>query len=86
MFRIEQPKQNNNGNNYQLITKDHLGVSVMALVAMMEPATESQSSRANKQHLKGCPSNKIKILLDSGSSRDLYFLPKGNDKPFPLPD
>ncbi len=62
-------------------TKDRLGVT--ALVAIMEPATESQSSRAYKQPLRSRPSNKIKVLLDSGSDGDLIFLPKGKDKPFP---
>jgi hypothetical protein len=55
----------------------------MALVAIMEPATESQSSRVNKQPLKSHPSNKINVLLDSGSDGDLYFLPKEKDKSFP---
>ena len=54
----------------------------MALVAIMEPAIENQSSRVSKQPLKSCPSNKGKVLLDSGSNGDLYFLPKGKDKPF----
>ncbi len=54
----------------------------MALIAIMEPATEGQTSRVNKQPLKGCTSNKINALLDSGSDGDLFFLPKG-DKPFP---
>ena len=49
----------------------------------MELAIESQSSRVNKQPLSICPSNKIRVLLDSGSNGDLYFLPKGKDKPFP---
>eukprot|EP00804_Cyclotella_cryptica_P016680 CCRYP_001999-RA/>CCRYP_001999-RA protein AED:0.06 eAED:0.06 QI:1397/-1/1/1/-1/1/1/255/979 len=62
-------------------TKDRLGVT--ALVAIMEPATESQSGRAYKQPLRSRPSNKIKVLLDSGSDGDLIFLPKGKDKPFP---
>jgi hypothetical protein len=62
-------------------TKDCLGVT--ALVAIMEPATESQSSRAYKQPLRSRPSNKIKVLLDSGSDGDLIFLPKGKNKPFP---
>ena len=62
-------------------TKDRLGVT--ALVAIMEPATESQSSRAYKQPLRSRPSNKIKVLLDSGSDGDLYFLQRGKDKPFP---
>ncbi len=62
-------------------TKNKLGVT--ALIALMKPATESQSSRAYKQPLKSRPSNKIKVLLDSGSNGDLYFLQKGKDKPFP---
>ena len=62
-------------------TKEQLGV--MALIAIMEPATESQSSRAYKQPLRSRPSNKIKVLLDSGSDGDLYFLQKVKDKPFP---
>ena len=59
-------------------TKDKLGV--MALIAIMKPATDSQSPRAYKQPLR---SHKIKLLLDSGSDGDLYFLQKGKDKPFP---
>jgi hypothetical protein len=55
----------------------------MALVAIMEPVAESQSSRAYKQPLRSRPSNKIKVLLNSGSNGYLYFLPKGKDKPFP---
>jgi hypothetical protein len=47
-------------------TKGQLGV--MALIAIMKPVTESQSSRAYKQPLRSCPSNKIKVLLDSGSN------------------
>ena len=47
------------------------------------PGTESQSSRAYKQPLRSRPSNKIKVLLDSGSDGALYFLQKGKDKPFP---
>jgi hypothetical protein len=62
-------------------TNKQLGV--MALIAIMKPATESQSSRAYKQPLRSCPSNKIKVLLDSGSDGDLYFLQKGKDKTFP---
>ena len=57
--------------------KEKLGV--MDLIAIMKPATESQSSRAYKQPLRSCPSNKIKVLLDSGSLGDIYFLPKGKD-------
>jgi hypothetical protein len=55
----------------------------MALIAIMEPATESHYSRAYKHPLRSCPSNKIKVLLDAGSDGGLYFLPKGKDKPFP---
>ena len=62
-------------------TKDKLGVT--ALIAIMEPATESQSSRAYKQPLRSRPSNKIKALLDSGSDGDLLFLQKGKENPFP---
>ena len=62
-------------------TNKQLGV--MALIAIMEPVTGSQSSRAYKQPLRSRPSNKIKVLLDSGSDGDLYFLQKGKDKPFP---
>jgi hypothetical protein len=58
-------------------------LAVTALVVIMEPATESQSSRACKQPLRSHPSNKIKVLLDSGSDGDLIFLPKGKDKPVP---
>ena len=42
-------------------TKEKLGV--MALIAIMEPATESQSSRAYKQTLRSRHSNKIKVLM-----------------------
>ena len=62
-------------------TTARLGVT--AVIAIMEPATESQSSRAHKQPLRSRPSNKIRVLLDSGSDGDLYFLPKGKDKSFP---
>jgi len=55
----------------------------MTLVAIMELVTEIQSSRVIKRPLTSCPSNKIKILLDSWSNGDLYFLPKGKANPFP---
>ena len=55
----------------------------MALVAIIEPETKGQSSQAKKQPLKSCPSSKIKVLLDSESNGDIFFLPKGADKPFP---
>ena len=50
-------------------TSDYLGI--IALVAKMEPATESQEFSRKKLPLKSHPSNKIKILLDSGSDEDL---------------
>ncbi len=62
-------------------TTARLGVTTV--IAIMEPATESQSSKAYKQPLRSHPSNKIRVLLDSGSDGDLYFLPKGKDKSFP---
>ncbi len=49
--------KNNKGHHVDKGTKEHLGV--MALIAIMEPATESQTSRVNKQPLKVHPSNKI---------------------------
>eukprot|EP00804_Cyclotella_cryptica_P001001 CCRYP_012345-RA/>CCRYP_012345-RA protein AED:0.44 eAED:0.44 QI:0/-1/0/1/-1/1/1/0/179 len=63
-------------------SKDRLCLT--ALLAIMESVTESQSSRAHKQPLRSRPSNKIKVLLDSGSDGDLVFLPKGKDKHFPF--
>ena len=61
-------------------TKDHLGVT--ALIAVMEPATESPASRTVKHPRRSCTSKQIKVLLDSGSSGDLYFLKSGKHKPF----
>ena len=52
----------NSNNN----TKNRLGI--MALIAIMEPASESHTFRAHKQPLKSCPSKKIKVPLDSGSN------------------
>ena len=49
----------------------------------MKPATECQHFNQKKLPLTSCPSNKIKVLLDSGSDGDLYFLQKGTDKHFP---
>ncbi len=66
--------KNNEGHNVDNSTKENLGVT--ALIAIMELATESLTSRVNKQPLKGHPSNKTKVLLDSGSDGDLFFLPK----------
>ena len=41
-------------------TKEELGVT--ALIAILKPVTESQSSRDYTQSLRSCPSNKIKTL------------------------
>ena len=57
-------------------------MGVLALVAIMETATERQNFSRTKLPLKSHPSNKIKVLLDSGSDGDLYFLQKGKCKPF----
>ena len=62
-------------------TSDYLGAT--ALIAIMEPATESPKFSRKKLPLMSCPSNRIKVLLDSGSDGDLYFLKKGTDKTFP---
>ena len=58
-------------------TSDYLGVT--ALIVIMEPAIESQEFSRKKRPLVGCPSNKVRVLLDSGSDGDLYFLQKGTD-------
>lgn len=52
------------------------------MLRKIAPAIESQS-KVNKQSLKSHPSNKVNVLLDSWLDGDLYFLPKGKDKPFP---
>jgi hypothetical protein len=49
----------------------------------MEPATEDSYSKCTEFHLKSSPSNKIMVLLDTGSNGDLYFHEKGMSKPFP---
>ena len=58
-------------------------LGVRAVIAIMEPATESQSSRAYKQPLRSCPSNTIRVLLDSGSDGDLFSYQKEKASPFP---
>ncbi len=52
--------------NVKSNTADYLGA--MALVAIMEPVTESQKFSRKKLPLMSRPSNKIKVLLDSGSN------------------
>ncbi len=49
----------------------HLGMT--ALVAIMEPATENASSMGSKLKSKCSPSNKISILIDTGSNGDIFF-------------
>ena len=55
----------------------------MAIVAIMEPATENLSSKISQIPLMSHPSNKIQVLLDTGSNGDLFFDEKGKPKPFP---
>ena len=58
-------------------------MSVTALVAIMEPVTKKMSSKGPKHPLKNHPSNKIGVLLDTGSNGHLFFHEKGKPKPFP---
>ena len=51
-------------------------IGVMAIVAIMEPATTHIP-------LRSLPSNKIQVLLDMGSNGDLFFHKKGKPKPLP---
>ena len=67
--------------NAERNTSEYLGVT--ALVAIMEPLTESQKFSRKKLPLTSHPSNKEKVLMDSGSNGNLYFLQRGTDKPFP---
>ena len=48
--------KNNKGHNVDKSTKEYLGVT--ALISIMEPPTECQTSRVNKQLLKGRPVTK----------------------------
>ncbi len=50
-------------------TSDYLGV--MALVAIMEPVTDSQKFSRNKVHLESHPSNKMKVWI-VGPMRSLF--------------
>ena len=68
-------------NNKTPDPKQDLGV--MALVEIMEPVTENLSSRGPRLPFKSCPSNKIRVLLDTCSSADLYFHDNGKSKPVP---
>ena len=56
-------------DNAKSNTSGYFGVT--ALIAIMEPATEGQKFSRRKLALESCPSNKIVVLLDSGSDEDL---------------
>ena len=58
-------------------------LSVTAVIAIMEPATESPEISRKKLPMVSRPSNKVKVLLDSGSDGDLYFLQKEQTNTFP---
>ena len=73
--------KNNKGHHVDKGTKEYL--DVMAQIAIMETTTESQTSRVNKQPLKGCPSNNTKVLLDSGSMETVFPSQKEKTNPFP---
>ena len=75
--KIAEENLKNNKNDH--VDKN---ISILALIAIMELGTESQSFRRDIQPMKGRPSNKIKVLLNSGSNGDLFFLQEGQDNPF----
>jgi len=62
-------------------TKDKLGVT--ALVAIMEPATETQFSRAHKQPLRIHPSKKPKSYWIQGPMETFISYQKEMANPFP---
>ncbi len=72
--KISKKSQTNKGSTTKSSnTKtDYLGVT--AVIAIMEPATESHNFSRKKSPLVSHPSNKVKVLLDSESDGDLYFL------------
>ena len=57
-------------------------IGLTALVTIMEPATENLSSKGLQIQLRSSPSNKIWVLLDTGSNGELFFHKKGKPKPF----
>ena len=77
----EENLKNNTNDHVDKNTKNHLGV--MALIAIMKPATESQSFSRDTQPMKGHPSNKVKVLLDSGSDGDFSSYKNNTTNPFP---
>ncbi len=58
-------------------------IGVMAVVAIMEPVTESLPLKGPQIPLRSRASNNIRVLLDTGSNGDLFFHEKGKPKPFP---
>jgi hypothetical protein len=62
-------------------TKEKLGVK--GLIAMMKPATESQSPRAYKQPLRSHPSNKIKNYWTQSPMETFISYQKEKTNPFP---
>ncbi len=55
---------------------------VTALVAIMEPATEHFSLKAPNIPLRSHPSNKTRVLLDTGSNGDIFSMKKKNPNLF----
>jgi hypothetical protein len=64
-----------NCSNKPVDLSDDLGVT--AIVAIMEPVTEKLSPKIPQNPLRSHPSNKIRVLLDTGSNGDLFFYEKG---------
>ena len=62
-------------------TKDKLGVT--ALIAIMEPATESQSSRAHKQPLRIAPATKSEFYWTQGPMETFNSYQKEKTNPYP---
>ena len=62
-------------------TKDKLGVT--ALLAIMEPVTESQSSRAYQQPLGFAPATKSKSYWTRVPMETFISYKKGKTNPFP---
>ena len=60
--------------------KENMGVT--GLVAIMEPNHDSKTVWS-KDSIQSRPSNKITVLLNTGSNRDLFFHEKGKPKYFP---
>ena len=52
-------------------------------MAIIEPVTENLTTKGPPIPLRSCPSNKIRVLLDTGIDGDLFFYEKGKPKLFP---